>query len=497
VSGLAVGGSTVTIDLSCSATLDDVPVPLGGLVMADAEQSASNEYIEATIPADATWRILDRFRSDGCSFTTNATLSAGNTMRLDNSGLCPVGPMAVAYMDGTSQATVSIKGGGTTIIALGVVLNSDFGDAPASYGSKGAVLAAPVEGGAVPVGTTAVSGDDFALATLGQSAPRLGATVTPEGAPASSARADAHGGDDGVTLTATPALGPNQSYTIPGVACTGPGSVRGWFDWDRDGTFGGPNEASAIAPCAAGTASLTWTTPAVVAPTPVGDPTFVRIAIGPDAAALASPTGMMTAGEVEDHAIAIVGAAALCEARVLGLPLNLNVAHANPPETPCATRDATVKEVTELLSTVSLIPALNSSVSAGALLSTTTSEPGVAAAHATAAVARVKIPTLALDLQVTGVDATARSEVGACSAPAVLTGTSSIASLRLNGVTIPVGDQSLSIPLVVGALHLNQRVVSGSTIIRRTVFLDLPGTALDVIIGEAKAGAACAGPSLP
>jgi hypothetical protein len=460
--------------------------------MADAEQSASNEYIEATIPADATWRILDRFRSDGCPQSTEAILDAGNTMRLANTGLCGVGPMAVAYMDGTSQATVSIKGGGVSIIALGVVLNSDFGDAPATYGSKGALLAAPVTGGAVPVGTTAISGDDFALATLGQSAPRLGATVTPEGAPANSALADADGGDDGVTLTATPALGPNQPYTIPNVSCTGPGSVRGWFDWDGDGTFGGPGEASTIAACSAGSASLSWTTPAVVVPAPASDPSFLRLAIGPDGASLASPTGMMTAGEVEDHAVAVVGVAGLCEARVLGLPLNINLAHANPPEIPCATRNASVINVTEIINTASIIPSLNSSVSAGALLSTTTSEPGLAAAHATVAIARVKIPTLALDLQVTGVDATARSAIVACNAPAVVSGTSSLVSLRLNGVTIPVGDQSLSIPLVVGALHLNQRVVAGNTIIRRTVFLDLPGTALDVIIGEAKAGASCA-----
>jgi hypothetical protein len=34
--------------------------------------------------------------------------------------------------------------------------------------------------------------------------------------------------------------------------------------------------------------------------------------------------------------------------------------------------------------------------------------------------------------------------------------------------------------------------VSGNSITRRAVFLDLPGTALDVVIGESKAGVVCA-----
>lgn len=304
-SGLAVSAQTVTFPLSCSAELDGTPVPLGGLVMADAEQSATNEYIEATIPADATWRILDRFRSAGCTQTTNATLDAGGTLRLANTGLCGVGPMAVAYMDGTTSATVSLRGGGTSIISLGVVLNTDFGDAPASYGSKGALLAAPVLGGEVPVGTTPVSGDDFALATLGTTTPRLGATVTAEGEPAYSALADGDDGDDSVSLTTTGPIGPGQVFTIPSVACTGTGSVAGWLDWDGDGTFTGPGEASIVSDCTGGTASLSWTAPAVITPAPAEAPTFVRIAFGPDAASVASPTGLMLSGEVEDHAITI------------------------------------------------------------------------------------------------------------------------------------------------------------------------------------------------
>jgi hypothetical protein len=47
------------------------------------------------------------------------------------------------------------------------------------------------------------------------------------------------------------------------------------------------------------------------------------------------------------------------------------------------------------------------------------------------------------------------------------------------------------VPLPAGAIHLNQTVRSGNTITQRAVFIDLPGTSLDIVIGESKAGVAC------
>jgi hypothetical protein len=46
----------------------------------------------------------------------------------------------------------------------------------------------------------------------------------------------------------------------------------------------------------------------------------------------------------------------------------------------------------------------------------------------------------------------------------------------------------LTIPLVVGTLHLNQTVVSGGLVTQRAAFLDLPGTANDVAVAEVTAG---------
>jgi hypothetical protein len=575
--GLSVSASTVTFPLSCAATLDGLPIPLAGLVMADAEQSVSNEFVQAKIDPSATWRIVDRFRSNGCTSSAIADLSADNTLRLTQPAACGVGPMAVGFMDGATSAEVTIKGGGTSILALGVVLNADFTDAPASYGAKAALLPGHFSGGTVPVGTTAISGDDFALATLDTPSPRLGATVTSDGGPQPSALADADGGDDGVASTSTGTVHRGHAYTLDDVACTGSGVVGAWLDWNRDGDFADPADASTTAPCVGGTASVSWTIPADAVDSEGATPSFLRVAIGPDAASVASPTGVMPSGEVEDSAYQVVipanepptatvagpveggtyfqgqsvpaayscsdpdgtvascvgtvptgadvdtsttgshtftatatddqgdtGSSSVsyrvvptvgaCRGQALGL-LGINLAVANGPLTPCVTKDGSIVHLAETLGAPSILAILNNTVTADALLAHSASGPGSAAADASIAKASITIPALALNIQVTGLASTARSQLSSCAAPATLTSSSKIGSLKVNGLTIPVLDgQSLTIPLVIGSLSINQTVVSGNTIGRRALFLDLPGTALDVVLAESIAGAVCGTP---
>lgn len=64
VAGLAntVQGTTVSFRFACSVTLAGEPVPLAGLVVADAEASNTNEYVAATPDQPATWRVIDRDR---------------------------------------------------------------------------------------------------------------------------------------------------------------------------------------------------------------------------------------------------------------------------------------------------------------------------------------------------------------------------------------------------------------------------------------------------
>jgi uncharacterized repeat protein (TIGR01451 family) len=315
VSGLANTdqGTTVSFHFMCSVTLAGSPVPLAGLVVADAEASNTNEYLQATPDQPATWRVIDRDR-EGCGTSTVATRSADNTLRFaPDAAECSNlgagrGPMAVGFMEGATSAAIELKGGGRSAVALGVVLGADFGDAPESYGQAGALLSAPWSGGEVPVGSTPVS-SGFALGTPGLPVLRLGATVDAESGQLYSPGAT---GDDTTDVADEDAVTPpevhvtpGQDYTLPGVACTGAGFVAGWLDWNRDGVFGA-GERSGTVPCAGGAVALTWTVPADARDARGDDPTFLRLRIAADVAGVSEPVGLETSGEVEDHAVHVL-----------------------------------------------------------------------------------------------------------------------------------------------------------------------------------------------
>ncbi|RMB62141.1 hypothetical protein EAX62_06100 [Tessaracoccus antarcticus] len=321
ISGLAnaTEGSTVTFNFSCGVTLDGVSVPLQGLVVADAEQSDNQEYVEATPDqSGAVWRIIDRYRNIGCTQQTTARLT-GNTLRLwgnDITTACDAGPVAVGFMEGATSAKVGLKGAGRSAIALGVMLSSnDYGDAPASYGEAGALLETTWQGGALASGNNKVSAESFVLATESQSVPRLGAIVDAEGAQLHSA--DATGDDDfgtpaenpvndedAVGLLGTIDVRAGGSYSLKNVTCKGPGFVAGWIDWNRNGVFDA-GERSATVSCTGASVNLDWSVPTDTVRSIGKNLSFLRLRIARDSAQASSPTGMSTSGEVEDHKLNI------------------------------------------------------------------------------------------------------------------------------------------------------------------------------------------------
>lgn len=310
-----VGATLVSFDVACSATLDGVSIALQGLVFADAETSTAvqGEYIEAVPSEPATWRVIDRYRSAGCTTSTQAIVGANGSLRFAPNGFhClsaggGAGPMAVGFMEGATSARIAVKGGGVSAVALGVVLQADFGDAPASYGEAGALFEPTWSGGEVGVGTTPVSGTDFVLGTPDQPNTRLGATVDADSGYLASD--DALGDDrdgnvpsdeDAIANPGTIAVTPGQTYTLPSVECTGPGYVAGWIDWNGNGTFD-EGERSAAVECTGTAVDLTWTVPAG---TKTGT-SFLRLRIALNESDVASPTGMTTSGEVEDYQVAV------------------------------------------------------------------------------------------------------------------------------------------------------------------------------------------------
>jgi hypothetical protein len=319
---ISSGGTIVSFDYACSAKLGGVNFPLRGLVFGDAEQSSPpDEFVQASVPSTATWRIIDRYR-DGCVNLATQQAQAirtddgiTDTLRLTGSApLCTLepdqaGPAAVAFADGATAGRLS--GRGASALALGAVVTFDRGDAPASYGEAAHADQYPFQGGDLPNGVTTPVSEPFALATTTAPPTRLGPSVDPGGNPSANADGDdsasgggAFGADDDET-EAPPAaaitLGAPGTTITQAVACTGPGTVAGWIDFDASGTFDAAERQSA--PCTGTSVDLTWT----VSASAVAQPrSFMRLRIAANGAEVASPIGLAATGEVEDHKLALL-----------------------------------------------------------------------------------------------------------------------------------------------------------------------------------------------
>ncbi|WP_309104193.1 CshA/CshB family fibrillar adhesin-related protein, partial [Microbacterium sp.] len=295
------GTADVSFSFNCSVTLNGTAVPLAGLVMADAEASLQpTEWLQATIPAGANWRMIDRFRSSECT-ENGSVIRTGQTLRFAGVPTgCTTFPTGVAFMEGASSANVALHSGtapniGRTAVALGVVLFSDFGDAPASYGDAGSLYSPNFAGPAVPQGSSALFGP--ALSTAGQPAVRLGAAVTPEQGSQPSSAASSDGADDGVRF--------NTDVSVPGrnetvwVNASAAGFLNAWIDFNSNGTFDQGERIADDTPVVAGANQITYVVPE-------GDEfvpgtSFARFRISAGAGQVTGPTGVVTNGEVEDY----------------------------------------------------------------------------------------------------------------------------------------------------------------------------------------------------
>jgi hypothetical protein len=168
---------------------------------------------------------------------------------------------------------------------------TDFGDAPASYGSAGAEI------------NLFTDVDGFYLNYV-----FLGASVDHEAADQPSAAAsgdDGSGSDDedGVsfpTLTAGATATVPVTLTVTDSDYSSGGRLNAWVDWNGDGDFADAGEkiANNILIAESETRNLTVTVPGTALTT---RPTFARFRFGPNTGS----TGVATYGEVEDYEISI------------------------------------------------------------------------------------------------------------------------------------------------------------------------------------------------
>jgi PKD repeat protein len=172
-------------------------------------------------------------------------------------------------------------------------------------------------------------------------------------------------------------------------------------------------------------------------------------------------------------------------ARVLGLA----VASANPADSPCRADSAQLAGIGLAPVSIHLLRASTLQTPAD-LAGTDPSATDQASADTTIADATINLGLTTI--KVTGLVSHAQV---ACDGAghAVFTGSSQLGTLTINGVARPVGTAPLDLDLLVGSLHLNSTVRSGSQLVQRALWLH---TAVgDVVLGETRAdtsGTPCA-----
>ncbi|WP_175954738.1 CshA/CshB family fibrillar adhesin-related protein [Schaalia sp. Marseille-Q2122] len=348
--------SEVSFNIQCSAELVEPSgqkrnIPLNGLVFADAEASSAydggdrDEWIQAYAWNPGTkWRVLDTLRSDGCpTFARGSYLDADinstQLLRLIPSGKECVyqnqgryrtpsgvgGPGAVMFMEGANGATIRMQGSGYSAVALGMVIASDFGDAPSSYGIAGSLFQPKWSAGQPANNSTHEAHMGANLmetrpATVIPGPTRLGQLIDADSHYSASVGADQDdqsgqqpSDEDALNAEALRTkginvnLGGTHAVSVP---CQGPGKVAGWIDWDRNGVFDDTAERSNVATCSGSEVELQWTVPMKAKRSVAGEPgsanTFMRLRIANATRdAELKPTGVTVAGEVEDYELKV------------------------------------------------------------------------------------------------------------------------------------------------------------------------------------------------
>ena len=184
----------------------------------------------------------------------------------------------------------------------------------------------------------------------------------------------------------------------------------------------------------------------------------------------------------------VVAVNGVCRGTALSL-LGLRLGNANGPTTPCATdHDRELNLTVWITPAIPLLGVAGNVVQTGVLTGDTQTGAGSAAAQAE--VASVKISILGQTIEATGLKSSASSTLTRCGSPATLGGLSSIASLKINNKPVLNLDQPITVPLLIGSLGLNQRVVSGNTITESALHLNVAGL-VDLALGQSVAGATC------
>ncbi|MCW9705422.1 CshA/CshB family fibrillar adhesin-related protein [Fodinibius salsisoli] len=314
INGISRSGGVADFTIGCTATLGGQAYNLKGLVMADAEAiNTGTEYVEAT--AEGTWNVVEMAQNPGAGVYNAVKTNNGSLQTIRFGPGTDDETAAVTFLSFTNPSNsismdFSIEGGGTTAIAIGLLVPyADFGDAPASYGDAMHLVNdlqfqddnLPADGNQYDLndsgyqpGGLAPSMDNF----VGSQGPdtELEQDYDTNAATDDNGNSEEDAWPDNYTITVLQE-GETLSETIP---CTGSGSVAGWIDFDRNGTFDSPTER-AESLCSGGTANLSWT----ISSDLTAGTSYVRLRFSTNSTEITGPAGTASDGEAEDHVMEI------------------------------------------------------------------------------------------------------------------------------------------------------------------------------------------------
>lgn len=262
----------------------DIGDPSGGIDPGDNNYYTNREYIQATSPSSIEWQVLSAIwpsypnppdaQAQHYRFVKSHTATTQTfKIQVERTGISNAGVQAVMYARGVKELdNVTMKGTGTTALAIGFVIPFDLGDNPSTYGTAGSYIDDFDEVDQTP-------GDgDFAVATYTPVAltPKarvyIGANnVDADGQPmfsaASNSDDDIASQDEGTLTPPTLAeLKVNQnndfSVTLPVTnAESAAATLFGWIDFNGDGLFGIDELITAAIPAGTNNQNFTLTYP--------------------------------------------------------------------------------------------------------------------------------------------------------------------------------------------------------------------------------------------
>jgi len=290
---IASAGYIMTI----SVTRDGLPAPFT-FVAADAEASSQAE-ITTLITSGTPWRTIEFFRNS--SQNSNPVINCGTQtvdLTLTYGDAPETGQNPILATDAVGSLTVNSEMNRTSIggmaMAFGVFSPIDRGDLPASYGEAKHGL---------KFSTTNSCNYNSPFPSISQDA-KLALGTVPGDADASQTLDDNASGTDEDAISSFNSYNGSGTYNLSLKVSNTTGSsayLKGWFDFNRDGSFSENESIVASVANNANTASLLWTNlPSSLPCSSISNYAF-RFRLASNLSDIQSPNGYASDGEVEDY----------------------------------------------------------------------------------------------------------------------------------------------------------------------------------------------------